>query len=96
MGGILPVPDGLGGMLLACFFIPVLLALFWRYQMQTFFTSQIREFWHKVLEKAAPAFTRSCGYGVVLKTKPGMLFGTVLNVRMYPLNNNNKGNHESV
>ena len=88
--------DSPDGALVALAIVPVLLVLFWRYQMQTFYTSQIREFWHKVVEKAAPAFTRSCGYGVVLETKPGMLFGTVLYVRMYPLNNNDKGNNGSL
>ena len=87
------------GSLLAQVIVPVLLGLFWRYQMQTFYTSRIREFCQEALDEAGPAFTCSCGYSVVLETKPGMLFGTNLYVRMYPLNNNNnndKGNNGSL
>ena len=91
-----------GGGLLTLFAAPVLMVL-WCYLIPTFHSSKIQEFCQEALEKARPAFTRSCGYGVVLETKPGMLFGTVLYVRMYPLNNDdnnnnkgNNGNHELV
>ena len=99
-GPILSVLGGLGAILLLSFFVTVLLVLFWRYQIVTLYDSWVQNIYHEALEKAGPAFTRSCGYGVVLETKPGMLFGTVLYVRMYPLKNNNnkgnKGNHELV
>ena len=91
--GLMVALGSVGVILLLSFFITVLLVFFWRYLIPTFYTSRIREFCQEALDEAGPAFTCSCGYGVVLETKPGMLFGTVLYVRMYPLGYDNDGNN---
>ena len=60
---------------------------------QTYYSNEMQKLCLEAVEKAAPAFTRSCGYGVVFEAKPGALFGTAAYLRMYPLNSNNNNNN---